>query len=176
MNTRPLLLEFADAEALTRAADTLRDSGRWQTEWLGPLPLDREELTVALQPHSLARAALFGGLLAGIGGFLLQFYAATLAYPMDVAGRPTDSAIAFVPASLEMAVLGSALSIVVAFFLGAKLPRFHHPVFDIAPFTQGDGDHFFLLVHGEEWQHERVLHLLHAQPPLAVHEVDDAPA
>src|SRR5438128_2503401 len=77
MHAGQLLLEFADAESLTRAADTLRDSGRWQTEWLGPASLGEEELAFSLSPRRLGRGALYGGLVAGLGGFTVQLYAAT---------------------------------------------------------------------------------------------------
>jgi len=164
MKSQQLLLEFADVDALTRAARTLRDSGRWQTEWVASTPCDKDEIAVALGPARLTRAALGGALLAGIGGFALQFYML----------QPIDSAIRFIPGALEMAALGAALAIAVVFSLSATLPRVHHPSFDVDAVSQGEGDRYFLLVHGEEWQHERVLHLLRANPPLAVREVADA--
>jgi ActD protein len=172
MNTGQLLLEFADAEALTRAADTLRDSGRWQTEWLGPATLGEEELAFSLSPRRLARGALYGGLLAGLGGFTLQLYASTHG-TWDLPAQSIFATVPFLTSSIELAVLGAALGIFTALLWGIRLPRLLQPHFDIAH-ANGADDHFFLLVYGEEWQHERVLHLLRAQPPIAVRRVDSA--
>jgi hypothetical protein len=172
MDTGQLLLEFADAEALTRAADTLRDSGRWKTEWLGPASLGEEELAFSLSPRRLARGALYGGLLAGLGGFTVQLYASTHS-TWDLPAQSIFATVPFLTSSLELAVLGAALGIVTALLCGIRLPRLLQPQFDIRS-ANGADDHFFLLVYGEEWQHERVLHLLRAQPPVAIRRVDGA--
>ena len=172
MNTGQLLLEFADAEALTRAADTLRDSGRWQTEWLGPASLGEEELAFSLSPRRLGRGALYGGLLAGLGGFTLQLYASTHG-TWDLPAQSIFATVPFLTSSIELAVVGAAFGIVTALLCGIRLPRLLQPRFDMK-FANGEEDHFFLLVYGEEWQHERVLHLLRTQPPIAVRRVDDS--
>jgi hypothetical protein len=171
MNTGQLLLEFADAESLTRAADTLRDSGRWQTEWLGPAALGEQELAFSLSPRRLGRGALYGGLFAGLGGFTLQLYAATHG-TWDLPAQSIFATVPFLTSSVELAVLGAALGIVMALLSGVRLPRLLQPHFDIKS-SGGHDDHFFLLVYGEEWQHERVLHLLRTHPPIAVRRVDD---
>ena len=170
MNSGQLLLEFADAESLTQAADTLRDSGRWQTEWLGPATLGNEELAVSLSPHRLGKGALYGGLLAGIVGFTVQLYAASNTH-WQLPAQSIFSTIPFLASSLELAAIGAAIGIVAALLAGVRLPRLLQPRVDIARFA-GEGDRFFLLVHGEDWQHERVLHLLRAHPPIAVRRID----
>jgi len=174
MNSRQLLLEFADAERLTHAADTLRDSGRWQTEWIGPASLGGDELALALAPRRLARGAIYGGLFAGLGGFALQLYTASAGDP--VFPESTFAVVPFLSTSMELAMLGAAIGIVAALLMSTRFPRLFQPRFDAAAFAPGEGDHFFLLVYGEDWQHERVLHLLREQPPLAVHQVADTAA
>jgi len=175
MNPRQLLLEFADAESLTRAADTLRDSGRWQTEWIGPASLGGDELALALAPRRLARGAIYGGLLAAVGGFALQLYSVTSGAD-PVFPESEFAMVPFLSTSMELAMLGAAIGIVAALLMSTRFPRLLQPRFDAAAFAPSEGDHFFLLVYGEDWQHERVLHLLREQPPLAMHYVADTAA
>ena len=86
---------------------------------------------------------------------------------------PPNSWIAFVPATLETALLGAAIGIVVAFLCAARLPRFHHPLFDIEDFAHVSDHRYFLLVdrprpdERDRDFHERMTSL----DVIAVHEV-----
>ena len=63
-----------------------------------------------------------GGVVGGVGAFTMQWYAAVVDYPVNIAGRPLNSWPMFVPITFELAVLGAALSAIVAFLWGSGLP------------------------------------------------------
>jgi hypothetical protein len=173
MTARHLLLEFSGARAMSRAESRLRDDGVAVQEWFGPTPRDDDDADAsALYPRGIPAATLVGALLGGIGCFAIEYYAAVFDYAVDVGGRPMDSAIAFVPAALEMTLLGAGLGAVIAFLFVARLPRFHHPLFDIEAFARVTGNRFFLLVdisRGDRATQARDLKA--STGAIAVHEV-----
>ncbi|HEX3894686.1 MAG TPA: quinol:electron acceptor oxidoreductase subunit ActD [Rudaea sp.] len=172
---RHLLLEFSSARAMTRAESNVRDDGWTVREWFGPTPRDGDDdIATALYPRSIPIAALFGGLLGGLGCFGLEYYAAVFDYAVDVGGRPMDSAIAFVPAALETTLLGAALGAVVAFLFAARLPRFHHPLFDVAAFNRVSDNRYFLSIDaGQGDRAKRARELVALTAAIAVYEVHD---
>lgn len=173
MSAQGLLIEFDSAESLQRARSALFEDGWTPLDTFTPTPPAEDEITPALYPRSLPIAALFGGLIGGIGCFGMECYAAMFGYPIDVAGRPNASLIAFVPPALETTLLGAALGVVIAFLVAARLPTFHHPLFDIEDFAHASDHRYFLLIDAHDGQRERLHDRLRALRAVSVHEVRD---
>ena len=133
MSSRALLIEFDSDDALQRARTALSADGWTALDTFTPTAPAEDETAPALYPRSLPFAALLGGLIGGVGCFAMECYAAMAGYPINVAGRPDASLIAFVPPALETSLLGIALGVVIAFLFAARLPRFHHPAWTIRP-------------------------------------------
>ena len=125
-----LLAEFASAEALLDAAPA-RPRGRLrQGRGLFALSGRRPGRGARLRAdRASARPRWWARCSAALGAYLLQWYSATLDYPIVVGGRPLHSWPMFVPVTFEMTVLGGALAAVAALFIGSRLPRLHHPLF-----------------------------------------------
>jgi hypothetical protein len=172
MTMREILVRFASMEALLAARRTLYDDGWTIVDTFTPVPTtDDTETTRALQPRSLPIAALIGGLLGGSACFAMEYVAAVWDYPIMVGGRPLDSLIAFVPPALETALFGAAVGIVGAFFFVARLPRFHHPLFDIDDFATASDDGYFLLIRPLRGKRDHLEKTLHALDAISIHEV-----
>jgi hypothetical protein len=75
-------------------------------------------------------AAIAGAFIGGGIALGTQWYSATLAYPLDIGGRPAFSPAAWLPATIAVAMFWSALGAMTAFLFAAGLPRLHHPLFD----------------------------------------------
>jgi hypothetical protein len=85
-------------------------------------------------------AGLFGGGFA----YLLQRWCNAGDFPINVGGRPLDSAPAFIPIAFETTVLFAALA---GFFvtLGfSGLPRLYHPLFEVPGFERTTVDRYWL--------------------------------
>ncbi len=173
MNSRALLIEFDSDVALQRARTALSDEGWSALDTFTRTPAAENETAPALYPRSLPIAALLGGAVGGLGCFAMECYAAMFDYPIDVASRPDASLIAFVPPALETTLLGAALGVVIAFLFAARLPRFHHPLFDIEDFAHASDHRYFLLVDANEGRRERLHDTLRALRAVSVHEVRD---
>jgi len=173
MKSRALLIEFDSDVALQRARTELSDDGWTALDTFTPTPPDDDETAPAIYPRSLPFAALIGGLIGGVGCFAMECYAAMVSYPIDVAGRPDASLIAFVPPALETSLLGIALGVVIAFLFAARLPRFHHPLFDVEDFANASDNRYFLLVDANDGRRDRLHDTLRTLRAVSVHEVRD---
>jgi hypothetical protein len=143
-----LLAEFDSAQALVAAAARARDAGYRRTEAYSPFPV--EGLTEALGQHPtrLPLVVLLGGIIGGLGGFVLQWYTSGWSYPFNVGGRPAGlgSWPSFIPVTFECTVLGAALSAVFGMLGLNGLPMPYHPLFHVERFALASRDHFFLSI------------------------------
>jgi hypothetical protein len=173
MNARALLIEFDSDDALQRARTALFEDGWLTLDTFTPTPPGEDDTAPALYPRSLPIAAFLGGAIGGLGCFAMESYAAMFGYPIAVAGRPDASLIAFVPPALETTLLGAALGVVIAFLFVARLPRFHHPLFDVEDFAHASDHRYFLLVDANEGRRERLHDTLRTLRAVSVHEMRD---
>jgi hypothetical protein len=129
-------------------------------------------------------------LLCGLTGFslaiFLQWYvnsphtqSAALyvlsGYPLNISNKPYWSLPPNVPIIFELTVLLSSLG---AFFLVwglNRLPRFHHPLFNVARFRRVTDDKFFVVIEASDlrFHAKDSLALLESTHPAAIEEVRD---
>jgi len=148
------LAEFESGDALIAAIEAGRARGFEKMEAYTPIPM--HDVWHALGHKSpLAWMVLAGGILGGLTGFFLQYYAAVEFYPMNIGGRPMNSWPSFIIITFEMTILFAALTAVFGMLALNGLPRPHHPVFDIKEFENASRDRFFLLIPWYDPKYER---------------------
>jgi len=168
-----LLAEFAQADQLRDSAQRARDEGYTAMEAYSPMPIEGLAGIVHARGTRIPLWMLLGAIGGGGFTYWLEWYSAAVDYPINVGGRPPFSWPAFIPPALEMTILWAVLAGVAALFVGSRLPRLHHPLFDVRAFERASSDRFFLLVRAEDphFDAQRTHAFLTALSPLTISEV-----
>ncbi len=145
-----LTAEFEEPNSLVAATQRTHEAGYRRMDAYSPFPI--EELHEALGTHHtrLPAIVLAGGLIGCIGGYLLQYWASVIAYPLNIAGKPLHSWPAFIPVTFECTILGAALSAVLGMLALNGLPMPHHPVFNVPRFALASRNRFFLVIEARD--------------------------
>jgi hypothetical protein len=149
-----LAAEFADAEALLAAVRRLQASGYRRYEAYSPFPIDGLAEAEGFHEGKIAAITLAGGVVGAASGYGLQVYT-NLDFPIDIGGRPLIAPPAFVLISFELMVLFAVSACIVAMLLLNRLPKLHHPVFDLERFDLATLDRFFLVLDAADEKFER---------------------
>jgi len=168
-----LVAEYSQPADVVAAARAAREQGYTRLDGYSPYPL--EELAEALRIHrtGMPLVMLIGGIVGCIGGFLMQYYAACIGYPVNVGGRPLNSWPAFIPVTFELTVLVSALAGVFGLLGLCGLPTPYHPLFHVPQFARATQDHFFLCIERRDprFDLDRTREFLRGTGALTVEEV-----
>jgi hypothetical protein len=107
-----MVAEFETPTALVAGAQAAYAAGYRKMDAYSPIPI--EELHEALGFHrtKLPMIVLMGGIAGLLAGYGLEYWASTMAYPMNVGGRPFHSWPQFIPVAFETTILGAALAAV----------------------------------------------------------------
>src|SRR5690349_9449908 len=141
-----LLAEFDDPTSLVAAAHKARANGYRCMDAYSPFPIEELHEALGTRHTRLPLIVLVGGLAGGIGGYLLQYWAAAIAFPLNTGGKPYHSWPAFIPITFECTILVAALSAVLGMLALNGLPQPYHPVFNVPRFALASRNRFFLCI------------------------------
>jgi hypothetical protein len=144
-----VMAELQNADDLLRAVRAARTAGFVQIEAYTPHPVEEISHELGHKSH-LPAIVLVGGVIGALTGFTLQYYAAVVAYPIRVAGKPAASWPAFVVVAFELTILFAALAAVFGMFVLNGLPQPYHPVFNVPIFELASRNRFFILLRSRD--------------------------
>jgi hypothetical protein len=168
-----LLAEFATADALLEAARRAYDAGYRNIEAFSPFPVEGLADAIGFHSHRVPLLTFLGGVVGGLGGYLMQWYAAAVDYPINVGGRPLHSWPSFIPITFELTVLGAALFAAFGMLALNGLPRLFHPLFAVPEFELASRNRFFLCLRAGEpgFDADQAREMLAGLDPLKISEV-----
>ncbi len=96
-------------------------------------------------------------------------------YPLRISGKPFWSLPPNIPVMFELTVLILGADDIFRAVGALQLPRFHHPVFNVARFRRVTDDKFFILIEAADGRFDRAgsRALLESTHPTAIEEVKD---
>lgn len=169
-----LMAEFDTPDDILRAARAAFEAGYRRMDAYSPFPVEGLADALGFRRTRLPLVVLIGGVIGGLGGFLLQYYVSVIAYPVNVGGRPLNSWPAFIPVTFEMTILVAALFAVLGMLALNGLPMPYHPVFNVPRFRLATRNQFFLCIEARDPQfdRDRTWAFLESLNPRGVYEVE----
>jgi len=168
------MAEFEGPTEVVEAARRVHDEGYRRVDAYSPYPI--EELGEALGHHHswLPLLVLLGGIAGGLGGYLLQYWVSTIAYPLNIGGRPLHSWPAFIVPTFETTILVAAGTAVLGMLALHGLPEPYHPVFNVPQFARASKDRFFVVIEARDpkFDADRTWSFLLSLSPRSVSEVE----
>jgi hypothetical protein len=145
-----LMAEFEDPNDLVAAAHRAFHEGYRAMDAYSPLPIEELHEAIGFHHSRLPLIVLIGGIVGCVGGYLLQWWAAAVAYPLNVGGKPFHSWPMFIPITFECTILGAALAAVLGMLALNGLPQPYHPVFNVPRFALASRNRFFLCIEARD--------------------------
>jgi hypothetical protein len=168
-----LMAEFADPEALLKAARRAYAEGYRKLDAYSPLPIHGLSEAIGFHRTRLPLIVLMGGLAGALIGFGMQYYLSVFEYPLNIGGRPLNSWPSFIPVTFELTILLAAFSAVLGMILLNRLPMPYHPVFNVPRFALASRSRFFLCIESEDplFDSEKTREFLRTLAPADISEV-----
>lgn len=168
-----LIAEFEKPDEICEAAKATFAAGFRRIDAYSPYPVHGLSEAIGFERSRMSMVVLIGGLIGMAGGYLLQWWASAVAYPLNIGGRPLNSLPAFIPITFECTILAAALSAVIGMFFLNDLPMPYHPVFNVERFAFASKDRFFLLIEARDpkFNQAETRRFLEGLGPKGVYEV-----
>jgi hypothetical protein len=145
-----VMAEFGSAEELLRAVTKLRELGMQKLDAFTPYPIRELEPLLGIKRSFIPKVVLVMALIGAGSAYLLQWWCAAVAYPLNVGGRPYHSGPAFIPITFETGILFAAFTAFLMPLILAGLPRLHHPVFEVDGFESVSVDGYWVSVAADD--------------------------
>ena len=122
-----LVAVFTDEGRLLGAVRAARELRASIIDVYTPYAVHGLDEALGLRGTRLPWVTLAGGLCGMAGAIALQVWCAVLDWPLDVGGKPHQSALAFLPITFEATILLGGLSTAGAFFWRSRLSPLAEP-------------------------------------------------
>ena len=147
-----VMAEFETSSALIDATHQAFDKGYRVMDAYTPFPIEEVSETIGFHRHhnKVPLVTLIGGLCGLVGGYSLATLAASIWFPLNIAGRPFVTWPMFIPVTFECTILLAGLSCAIGMLAMNGLPQPYHPVFNVPGFNLATNNRFFLCIEARD--------------------------
>jgi Alternative complex III, ActD subunit len=150
-----LLAEFDSPKEILTATRRAYLEGYRKMDAYTPFPVHDLADALGMKRTAVPFITLLGGILGGGTAYALQWWINTIAYPINIAGRPLHSWPSFIVVTFEMTVLFAGLAAFIGSLALNGLPMPHHPIFNSEEFSAASRDKFFLCIEATDPRFDR---------------------
>jgi hypothetical protein len=167
--------EFDTTREVVAAARAAREAGFTKMDAYSPFPIHEMDAALGIKRTILPILIFAGGIIGGIGGFMMQYYLMGIDYPINVGGRPYMSVPSYIPITFECIVLLAATTAVVGMLILNGLPQPYHPMFNAPRFALASREKFFLAIEARDpkFDHGETTQFLQNLNAREVFDVED---
>jgi hypothetical protein len=139
-----LVAEFEQPQLLVAAAQRAYQAGYRNMDAYSPFPVEGLAEALGREKTAIPALVLAGGIIGGVGGYFMQWFATVVHYPLNIGGRPLHSWPSYIPITFELTVLCAAIFGLGGMLALNRLPQLHHSIFNAPDFRRASQDRFFL--------------------------------
>jgi len=141
-----LMAEFDTPGQVVAAAHKTHAAGYRKIDAYSPFPIEELAEAIGFHHNGVAPLVLAGGAVGCLTGYLMQWWIATVSYPVNIGGRPFHSWPSFIVVTFELTILFAVLTAVFGMLALNGLPMPYHPTFNVPRFALASKDKFFLII------------------------------
>jgi hypothetical protein len=145
-----MLAEYSNPGKLMRAAKLVNRAGYRKFDSYSPFPIHGMDDAMGLKESKLGYIVLLHAVMGFFGALALQMWSSSIAYPINISGKPFLNIPAFVPVTFELTVLLSAFGAVFGMFFMNNMPRHNNPLFNSQRFQKVTDDGFFICIEASD--------------------------
>jgi hypothetical protein len=145
-----ILAEFANPAKLMKAAKLTNRAGYSKYDAYSPFPIHGMDDAMGLKESKLGWIVLSHALVGFAGGLFLQIWTSSIAYPINIGGKPFMNIPAYVPVTFELTVLLAAFGAVFGMFFMNNMPKHHNSLFNSTSFERVTDDKFFICIEADD--------------------------
>jgi hypothetical protein len=170
-----LVAEFQSPEEILNASQKTHDAGYRAIDAYSPMMIEGLSEALGFKKSYLPLMVLIGGICGMLFGFFLQFYANVVSFPLNIDGKPHNSWPSFIPITFELTILFASIVAFLGMLGLNRLPKLHHPLFDIPRFALATDDRFFLCIEARDrlFDLEKTKEFLNGLQPAYVYALEE---
>jgi len=135
-------VQFEDEQELFVSIKAVQDAGIKIYDVFTPFPVHGLDKALKLGPSKIATVGFISGVFGTMVGFLFQTWTSTVAWPLNIGGKPSWAVPSFIPVAFETTVLFAVLGMIIAFLYKSKLfPGRKNKIYH-----EGITDDFFVMI------------------------------
>lgn len=150
-----LFAAFAGPDDLLEAVHALRGRGHRALDAHTSFPVDGLAEALGLPRSRIGWIIVAGIVFGAVVVYALVLFSVTIAYPINVGGRPLHAWPPFLLLAFEGGVLGGTVAALLGFLRLCRLPAYHHPAFDCPSVDFADQACFVLVVRATDPRYDR---------------------